>query len=854
MPSDITENRRRVLLDAGWQLARVLPGDCASPDQLDSVSLNWRDATVPGTVANSVHEDINLPGAYDSADWWYRLQFRAPQRSASARCDLCFDGLATLAEVWLNGTEILRSRNMFIGHRIDVSALLRDDNQMFIVFRSMDTELAQRRPRPRWKTALVEQQNLRWLRTTLLGRIPGWTPPIVPVGPWGDVALDTIEHVAVTALDLQTWAEGAVGRLKLSANVAAVAASPISAARLNLGNQRYELSIGAGHDIRIQADLTIPGVPLWWPHTHGTPNLLPCQLEFLADEQWVSIDCGKVGFKQMRLDQRDGNVEFSVNGVDIFCRGACWTTTDFLSLRGSQTELRRTLELMCDAGLNMLRIGGTMVYESNEFYQLCDELGILLWQDFMFANMDYPFADATFAADVEAEVNHQLQRLQCHACIAVYCGSSEVAQQAAMLGLPESEWSNDFFTSALPQHCAARHHGISYFPSTPWGGALPFHVASGISHYYGVGAYRRPISDVKSAKVKFTTECLGFSNVPDPETMALMLHGTTPPPHHPRWKARLPRDNGTGWDFEDIRDHYLKQLFSVDPVTLRSIDVARYYALSRVVTGEVMRRVFAEWRSPDSHCAGALVWFLRDLWPGAGWGIIDSTGRPKAAYWYLKRAWAAQSIHITDEGLDGLNIHVVNDLPLPLQARVELELLQGGRVATDTAQRNTKVPGYGSVTLQADAMLGYFSDSNAAYRFGPAKHDVICARLVDADSGGVLSEDFFFPAGYALPQQRTESLVAEASWRGDGKVALTLRSDAFLQAVSFSCKDFAPDDNHFHLAPQHEKSLLFSPVGSTVGKFRAHIDALNLAEMLTIRAESDVDSTQAQPAADRNQE
>ena len=516
---------------------------------------------------------------------------------------------------------------------------------------------------------------------------------------------------------------------------------------------------------------------------------------------------------------------------------------DFLTLGGGEPGmLRDALKTARDAGVNMLRVGGTMVYESTEFYRLCDEFGILVWQDFMFANMDYPVADEQFRREIETEARQQLNRLQRHVCISTYCGGSEIAQQAAMLGLPASEWTNDFFSDRLPRLCAEWHASIPYFPSTPWGGALPFHVGTGISHYYGVGAYRRPLLDARVARVKFTSECLGFSNVPDPETVALMLDGVPLPPHHPRWKARVPRDSGSGWDFEDVRDYYLKLLFGIDPIALRSQDVERYHAISRVTTGEVMRRVFSEWRRPSSECGGALVWFFRDLWPGAGWGIVDSTGRPKSVFWYLKRAWATQAVFLTDEGLDGLDVHLVNEDSEPLDACVELEMFQAGRIAIGATQTTVRVPGRGAVTLRGDTLLGYFSDSTGAYRFGRPKQDVITVRLLRSDNGILLSEDFYFPCGLDLVPQRAAAIKSDVVWRADEKVVVTLSSDVFLQAVYISCKDFAPSDNYFHLAPNRQKNIVFSMRGTGGKSFKAHFEALNLAETITVRAQRIVDS------------
>jgi beta-mannosidase len=484
----------------------------------------------------------------------------------------------------------------------------------------------------------------------------------------------------------------------------------------------------------------------------------------------------------------------------------------------------------------MLRVGGTMVYESETFYRLCDELGILVWQDFMFANMDYPFGDGEFRAEVDAEVRHQLGRLHRHPCIAAYCGGSEVAQQAAMMGLGPEHWSNEFVARELPRLCAELHSGVPYFPSSPWGGALPFHVGTGIAHYYGVGAYRRPLADVKAARVKFASECLGFSNVPEAATIERMLDGARPAPHHPRWKARVPRDNGAGYDFEDVRDHYLKLLFGADAVELRSQDLERYYAASRVVTGEAMARVFSEWRAPASGCGGALVWFFRDLWAGAGWGLTDELGLPKAAYWYLKRAWAPQTVRITDEGLDGLLLHVVNEAAAPLEAQVELEMMQAGRLVAAAPRKAVDVPARGAVTLQGDALLGYFSDSNDSYRFGPPKYDAIAARLTRRDTGEVLGEDFHFPLGLDLPIQRSAGLEASARWTRDAAVVMRVRSEVFLQAVSIACDGFAPDDNHFHLVPKREKRIVLARTAGPTVEFRAHLQALNLAEGIGVRA------------------
>lgn len=827
---------QRRTLDGGWQLARTAPGAVAAPEGLAAASLAWSAGVVPGTVAEALGHDIDLPGPFDAHDWWFRTTFEGAPAAAGTRDYLAFDGLATLAQAWLNGREILVSRNMFRRHRVDVTGLLAPANELVIRFASLDAALAQRRPRPRWKTALVRQQNLRWFRTTFLGRMPGWAPSVALVGPWRAVALERVAPLDVHAVQLQPRAEGKTGRLRVRALVAPHAQDAIEAARIRVGAATSALEVRRAADgIHVEGEAVIADVPLWWPHTHGDPALVECTLELRVAGAWRAHDCGRVGFRALSLDNSGGAVRFRVNGVPVFCRGACWTTMDVVSPSRGEAGLRAALEAARDAGLNMMRIGGTMAYETDAFYRACDELGILVWQDFMFANMDYPVADPEFRAEIDAEAAGELDRLQRHACIAAYCGGSEVAQQAAMMGLPEAQWSNEFFRDGLREACAQRHPGIPYFPSTPWGGALPFHVGEGIAHYYGVGAYRRPLSDARRARAKFVTESLGFSHLPEADAVERTFGSAAPPPHLPRWKARVPRDGGAGWDFEDIRDHYLEALFGVRAVELRSQDLERYHDLSRVVPGEVMQQVFSEWRAPQSGCGGALVWHYRDAWPGAGWGITDSDGRPKAAWWYLRRAWAARAVRVCDEGLDGLSIHVLNDAPAPLAARVEVETYRRGHAAMAPAAADIDVPAHGAQSLGADALLGRFTDIANAYRFGPPKHDVVAVRLVDRATGAAISEDFHFPAGHDLPVLEHAQVRVEAREESATRVVLTVESDAFLQAVSLVAEGWTPEDNHFHLVPGRARAVRFAARG-TPSPFRVELRALNLAQPLSAYA------------------
>jgi beta-mannosidase len=812
----------------GWACAALPPAAVADPAGLGAARADWLSAPVPGTAAAALARhgrwDFDRPADIDALDWWYRTTFRRP---AGGLAFLCFDGLATRAEVWLNGRPLLAADNMFRAYRVDVSDRLGADNELVIAFRSLAHDLKQKRPRPRWKTGLVAHQQLRWHRTTLLGRIPGWSPVAPPVGPWRAVRLETGD-VLLSDVRLRSWMEGDVGFVTVEANIH----SRLPVARPSWADGPVEIRETAdGWSLHGRRGMS--GPPRWWPHTHGDQRLFGWPVGLDAGGRTHTFDVGRVGFRTVGVEPGDG-FGLRVNGEPVWCRGACWTVSDLVAFGGSEEAIRRDLELARAAGANMVRVGGTTAYEADAFYRLCDELGLLVWQDFMFANMDYPAGDPAFAANVEAEAEYQLGRLSAHPCVAVYCGNSEVEQQAAMLGLPRDTWTTGWFSDRLPELCAQRHPGTVYVPSTPTGGALPFHVRTGVAHYYGVGAYRRPVEDARRADVRFTTECLGFANVPDRETLDSLTGGSGPAVLHPAWKRRVPRDTGADWDFDDVRDFYLPDLFGVDPVGLRSSDPKRYLELSRVASGEVMARVFAEWRGRFGNNRGALVWFFKDLWPGAGWGVVDSTGRPKAAYYALKRAWHGRQLVVTDEGLDGLCLHAINELAEPLRGSAELVLYRDHHTVVARAGVPVEIGPRSTWTVGSDQLLGGFHDVTYAYRFGPPGHDVAVATLYD-EGRAVVSEAFHF-VRRRDPAPVPARLEADVAAREPGRYRVTLAADWLLEGVRLRAKGYLPDDNYFHLPPGRRKAVAFAATTDPAADFAVEVGALNVPAVAMVRA------------------
>jgi beta-mannosidase len=776
-------------LTDGWEVACAPPGRV---DQLaDLTQLSWSDARVPGTASAAVGADGR---DFDAEDWWFRCRFEVEPEWLQHPTAIELDGIATVGEVHLNGEQVLEFGSMWESHEIDASGRLRAENELVIGCRALAPLLMQRRrPSARWRTRVVNAGNLRWYRTMVFGRSPGFAPGPAPVGPWRPVRIVRRDVPGVRRLEIRPRLEGEDGRLAVSAELQ----GPFEHATAIISGRRAALT-DAG-DGWARAQLTVPDAQRWWPHTHGTPALHELAIEL--DGQTVATR--RVGFRSLTCaaDIVTDGLDLHVNGVPVFARGAVWTPPDLVTMAPGSETLRALLERVRDAGMNMLRVVGTGAYESPAFHDLCDELGILVWQDLMFANLDYPGDDPDFRAGVVREAREVLAGLAGRPSLAVVCGNSEVEQQPAMMGLDPALGRGELWESVLPAVVAESGAHCAYVRSTPCGGTLPFHPGRGVTHYFGVSGYFRPVEDARRAEVRFATECLAFANVPDHVEF---------PVHHPASKTGVQRDAGTGWDlgagwdFDDVRDHYLEQLYGVDAVQLRRSDHARYLELSRAASGEVMAELMGEWRREASPCRGALVLWLKDMLPGAGLGVLDHDGRPKVAYHHLRRALRPVAVWTTDEGVAGVAIHVANDRPDPLRARLRLALYRDFEYRIEEVVTELELAPHTTAELDVEGLVGRFVDAAWAYRFGPPAQDAIAVSLESGeDPATLLSQAFRFPSGFPIEPHTADRIGIEAAARteGPGAALVTIQSRRVAYGVRIRAPGLAPDDDAFTLEP-----------------------------------------------------
>ena len=765
-------------LHAGWCMARTPPDTARTPAELDRLAPAWLPARVPGTAWQALLDagaDPRHSAPLHDEDVWFRVALEG----AGPRLLDC-EGLAGLAELWLDDEVVATSDTMFVPCRAALT--LGGRHTLSIRFRALDPALAAVRGRQRWRTLLTDRPGLRRHRQTMLGHMPGWCPPVAAIGPYRPIHLRDPAGPIVD-LHLQASLVGSEGRLQVAIRAVAGLDRGTPVALTVAGHTTTLAETGEGGRA---AAIRLPGIAPWWPHTHGEPVLHDVALT-IGD---ATLTLAPIGFRHLRIDHGAAGASFAlhVNDVAVFCRGACWTNASLADLAGDDATYRPALTRARDAGMNMIRIPGIMTYEAPAFHALCNELGLMVWQDFMFANLDVPDGDPALAPLIAAEAGALLEPLGASPSLAVLCGGSEVAQQGVFMGVPPAGRTLPLFEHTLAALAATHAPGVPYLPNTPWGGEPPTRNDTGVGHYYGVGAYLRPLDDARRARVRFAAECLAFSNVPD-ELASRSLPAAV---HHPDWKCGVPRDPGASWDFEDVRDHYIGLLYDVDH-RLRRADPERYLALSRATGADLMEAVLSEWRRPGSPTAGALVWQLQDLRPGAGWGLLDDRARPKPACHGFARVAAPIQVLISDEGLDGLAIHVLNERPEPLEAEVALTCLRHGRIVAAEGRAPVTLAGRSATTLSCHDLLGRYFDTTRAHRFSAPTHEVCHARLMRG--GALLSEAFHFPEGRTLPAAEL-GLTATPEGR-----TLVIATERFAQAVHIVCEEGEATPNWFHLAP-----------------------------------------------------
>lgn len=604
-------------------------------------------------------------------DWVYRRTFEVSgELLAQPLVRLEMEGLDTLATVYLNGREILRSSNMFQPWELDVkNALIEGKNEIEVHFES-PRELMKRRqekqPLPAWNLYHPDFAGKSYVRKMacsfgwdwgLAAPTAGIWKPIqlrAGVARWSGVRVRQEHRDEAVTLHLEGRWEGAASRVRC---------------RLRLADQEVGMVTLSLEDHEspdhFAARLKIENPQLWWPNDLGDQPLYSLDYSLLDDQGTILAQENKrIGLRTLKLirnpDEHGESFRFSVNGQEIFAKGANWIPGDIFPSRINRETLTRLLDSSAEAHFNMIRVWGGGIYESDTFYDLCDERGILVWQDFMFACSTYPSFDPDFLASVEGEAVAAIRRLRHHPSLALWCGNNEIEQ--GFVNWSEDTWNErqmsatDYrrlFDELLPAMVSREDDATPYWPGSPHtpGENRPDfnHPRAGDAHAWSVWFGGASFEDQREWPFRFMSE-FGFQSFPEEQTVASF---TQPADRFLNsWIMDFHQRSGPG---NGTIYRYLLDWFPPPA------DFSRTLWLTQLTQALCIQYAAEHARRIQGQMDGLLYWQLNDLWPGATWSSIDVFGRWKALHFLARRFFAPVLVSLVESRADSsMVLHLSN--------------------------------------------------------------------------------------------------------------------------------------------------------------------------------------------------
>ena len=664
-----------MLLDTGWEFSQ-------------SGTEKWMPATVPGTVHQDLISHELLPNPFygmnekkiqwvENEDWEYRTSFIVSEEQLNRDgIQLIFEGLDTYADVYLNGSLLLKADNMFVGYTLPVKSVLRKgENHLYIYFHSPIRQTLPQYASNGFNYPADNDHHEKHL-SVFSRKAPysygwDWGIRMVTSGVWRPVTLRfydiaTISDYYVRQLSLTD--ENA--RLSNELIVNQIVPQKIPAeVRVNVSlngttvtevKQQVTLQPGINH-ITLPAEVTNP--VRWMPNGWGTPTLYDFSAQIACGDRIVAEQSHRIGLRTIRVvNEKDKDGEsfyFEVNGIPMFAKGANYIPQDAL-LPNVTTERYQTL--FCDmkeANMNMVRIWGGGTYENNLFYDLADENGILVWQDFMFACTPYP-SDPTFLKRVEAEAVYNIRRLRNHASLAMWCGNNEILEALKYWGFEKKftpevyqglmHGYDKLFRELLPSMVKEVDSDRFYVHSSPylanWG--RPESWGTGDSHNWGVWYGKKPFESLDTDLPRFMSE-FGFQSFPEMKTIAAFAASED---------YQIESEVMNAHQKSSIGNSLIRTYMERDYIIPESFEDFVYVGL--VLQGQGMRHGLEAHRRNRPYCMGTLYWQLNDSWPVVSWSSIDYYGNWKALHYQAKRAFAPVLINPIQQN-DSLSVYLISD-------------------------------------------------------------------------------------------------------------------------------------------------------------------------------------------------
>ncbi|OII69582.1 glycoside hydrolase family 2 protein [Streptomyces sp. CC77] len=613
----------------------------------DGWSLRHEDATLPARVPGCVHTDLlasdALPDPFLGLNetetawvgrraWTYVTDLH--HTGGHERTDLVFEGLDTVAEVVLAGETLGTTRNMHRVHRFDVTGRTgRLEVRFASAYEEADRVRASTGERPN-----VYPEPFQYLRKMACSFGWDWGPTVVTAGMWRPVRLEQWSTARLAEVRPLVTVEGSAGRVEVRVRTERTASGtgrPLTL-RAAVAGAAAEAVFETEEAVLV---LDVEDPDLWWPRGYGGQPLHPLDVELL-DEDGRPLDTWtrRIGFRTVALDRSADEhgtaFAFVVNGVRIFARGVNWIPDDVLPSRITPERYRTRLTQAAEANVDLVRVWGGGIYEDDAFYDACDELGLMVWQDFLFACAAYP-EEQPLRGEVEAEARDNVVRLMSHPSLVLWNGNNENLWGFRDWDWEEplagDSWGEGYYLGLLPRIVAELDPTRPYTAGSPWSGSWDHHPNDprhGTHHSWEVWN-RRDYADYRATVPRFCAE-FGWQAPPALATLRRALPGEEFAPDSPGMLHHQKAEDGNGKLNRGIERHFV----------LPEGDFDRWHYLAQVVQARAVAAGIEHWRSHWPVCAGTVVWQLNDCWPVSSWAAIDGDGHLKPLYHELRRVYA----------------------------------------------------------------------------------------------------------------------------------------------------------------------------------------------------------------------
>ncbi|MHA1730382.1 MAG: beta-mannosidase [Promethearchaeota archaeon] len=824
-------------------------------------------APVPGTVFEALlsagviqdpfygEREHEVGWVYES-DWSYELEFDLPSELEGIGEDesvsLEFHGLDTVATVTFNGSKLGSTDNMFREYSFDIGGLLQPvGNRLLVEFRS-PTQVARER---------IEETG--WNLSAGMGSLPGvphlrkaqysfgwdWGPRLPDSGIWRRVELvrrgpcwiesvhprTTLEYAEVPGTRDQ---EGGIrvgqvhsARLRVEVEVSGSdlsGPSPALVWRLDPpggGGARDGGASGeapvTGPNTTIEVELQNP--VLWFTHDLGDPALYTLEVHLVGEGGVLDERVQKLGVREVQLvrdpDRWGETFYFKLNGIPLFAKGANWIPVDSFIPRGKRMGLYQSnLESAKAANMNFLRVWGGGIYEDDLFYDTCDELGLLVWQDFPFACSVYP-PTGEFLDNVREEARQNVRRLRHHPSLAVWCGNNEIEwmylfySRKALRPRTRKKFKEmylDLFERELPKIVNELDPQRAYWPASPSnGGFLAAKTGllksnspkRGDSHYWMVWHGGRPLTAYRKFDSRFMSE-YGFESFPPLRTIERFC----PPDQLDMYSPVMENHQKNPAGNKKIM-RYMKKRFRAPR------EFTKQVVLSQITHGEAMEYGVEHWRRNrnDFHCMGSLYWQLNDCWPVASWSSLDYFGRWKALHYFARRFYHPVFPSVL-EARDRFECWVTNDHAHPVAGQFSWKVLSSTGDVVVSGEEEVEVPPCTSSRVRVVDLSPHQRDRAAA------RKNVVFYEFRELLPGGSPGEVhggmrlFDHPKYFPLVDPGLEVVSCQSTGTRQFSVVVRSRAIAFYVHLESTGYDFLASDNYFPMQPGEEREVLLDLV------------------------------------------